>query len=397
MGNKNSHVETIDRRGKRLIFSEITENVYKTRHKQYQNNKDLIIETMKKKYERESANHFLKMEFDEGFGRESEHSDPPKALNYNLRYISKSDHSNNHIYYETPLSNSFIGTILESYNKHIPLELKPDHIWFNIMGNLAHYIDKNSEKFRPYFVNFDGKKELTINTMYDVMSLSPSNDDVWDKLFDQIHNLIKSNVKNDLAEWSIPDFSTSTKKDKLIGKFILMAACKNFFSYGFSTCCGIPKITILGTQDDWILLKKKLDKLDIFNDSVLSDWKTKLCTVLDHFIDSFNNNVDKEFWGRIMSVKSTFGSGATTYYSGWSTVFNPFEEYGTYLLNEKNGIYQTISVDNIMSSYVDFDVTLTNDVSNEKCKVKGVVGCFGELYDKTNNILTPAFEFALLD
>lgn len=390
MGNKTSNNKSSE--GNQIIFNEIKENTYNpVYNKKFDSNQQLIKHNLMDKYKKdvknyESTKHYNKI-YEDG---KVEMEENPIELNYNFRYVSTNEDK---VYYKSSLTNNFVGTLLDAYNDHIPLELKPDHVWFSIMSNLSHYIDKNSEKFRSQFVDFDGKKELSVETQHNVLS-TELDDKTWSSLVDQMHNLIKLNINNGLAEWSIPDFSTTTEKDKLIGKFILMATCKHYFSYGFRTCCGIPKITLLGTVDDWILLKDRLNKFDIFGDENLSDWKTKLCEVLDHFIQSYSNPPDIEFWGKIMSVKSTFGSGASTYYSGWSTVFNPFSEYGRYLLT-KDGIYQTIDVDDINTSYVTFDVTLDDGIS--KLKAKGIVGCFGELYESSTNTLSPAFEFALLD
>lgn len=357
-----------------LIFDNIQEKKYvQGESRKVNSNQQLIVDSLK--------------QIDQTFSKENKYN-----LNYNFKYISKEDKGT---YYKTILSNHFVGTLLEAYNNHIPLQLTPDAVWFSIMSNLSHYIDKNSKQFREFFVDFDGKKELNVTTDYDLFALSVKDYKVWDKLFDQMHELIKSNTKNNLAEWAIPNFSTTTQKDIIIGKFILMAACKNYFKYTFSTDCGIPKITLLGTVDDWILLKKKLDTFDIFNDMKLSNWKRKLCTVLDHFIESFNGKKDIDFWGRIMSVEKTFGSGATTYLSGWSTIFNPFDSKGRYILLGQDGIYNQMDIKHVIFSCVDFDVHLDNNGCEQV--VKAVVGCFGSSYNETTNTLKPTFDFALLD
>lgn len=357
-----------------LIFDNIKENKYtQNETRKVNSNKQLIIDTLK------HINNTQKKE-------------NQTNLNYNFKYISQQEEGS---YYKTSLSNHFVGTLLESYNNHIPLELKPDTVWFSIVGSLSHYIDKNSKQFRQFFVDFDGKKELEVKTNYDLFALSEKDYKVWDKLFDQMHELIRANTKNNLAEWAIPNFSTTTEKDNIIGKFILMAACKNYFTYTFSTECGIPKVTLLGTVDDWILLKKKLDTFDIFDDIKLSHWKRKLCTILDHFIESFNGKKDIDFWGKIMSVDRTFGSGATTYFSGWATVFNPFDTKGHYVLLGQNDVYCQINIKHITFSCIDFDVNLNNNGCVHL--VKGVVGCFGSSYKSDTNTLSPTFDFALLD
>ena len=41
----------------------------------------------------------------------------------------------------------------------------------------------------------------------------------------------------------------------------LMSAMKNYFSYVMSTYCGIPSITVRGTEEDWVSLRNRTDAL----------------------------------------------------------------------------------------------------------------------------------------
>ena len=58
----------------------------------------------------------------------------------------------------------FIGAVLQAYNKHYELILKPDDVWMAILVQLSFYVNKYAEDLRHKFVSHDGQKTLTIHT-----------------------------------------------------------------------------------------------------------------------------------------------------------------------------------------------------------------------------------------
>ena len=49
-----------------------------------------------------------------------------------------------------------------SYMHHLPLCLSPDDVWIVIMQGFCAYMNNNAEKLRKKFVDFKGKKLLTV-------------------------------------------------------------------------------------------------------------------------------------------------------------------------------------------------------------------------------------------
>ena len=49
-----------------------------------------------------------------------------------------------------------------SYMHHLPLCLSPDDVWTVIIQGFGMHMEKNAEKLREKFVDFDGKKELKV-------------------------------------------------------------------------------------------------------------------------------------------------------------------------------------------------------------------------------------------
>ncbi|KAG6816884.1 hypothetical protein H0H87_002004 [Tephrocybe sp. NHM501043] len=95
------------------------------------------------------------------------------------------------------------------------------------------------------------------------------------------------------------------------------------------TCCGIPLITLDGTQDDWQSILTRIDKLHEFGDEP-TEWAGMLRAILRRFVRAFDAGgpeTDKEFWERMVHEKR--GSG-TYWLGGWLSVFCAWDSKGTF-------------------------------------------------------------------
>src|SRR5207302_1169823 len=146
----------------------------------------------------------------------------------------------------------------------------------------------------------------------------------WNYLIDQMSLQLENRTKGDVREWILPDFSTTTEKDRLIGGIALMGALKMYFEYEFILSCGIPKVTLDGTLDDWKLLRKKADGILLYgkDEPDLLKWHSILVPILDEFVESYQGNVRKDFWDQI-AVTKYVGCGSKEL-TGWILAFVPF-------------------------------------------------------------------------
>ena len=62
-------------------------------------------------------------------------------------------------------SQAFLHTCLTSFGRHLPLALKPDHIWSLITYGFAKHVDQNAEALRANFVQHEGKKRCSLPTV----------------------------------------------------------------------------------------------------------------------------------------------------------------------------------------------------------------------------------------
>jgi hypothetical protein len=73
---------------------------------------------------------------------------------------------------ETPIKKSLLkytrgshglaAAILHAYNRHQHLCLTPDDVWLTIAQGVSRHINLNAERFRHYFVDHEGKKEILV-------------------------------------------------------------------------------------------------------------------------------------------------------------------------------------------------------------------------------------------
>ena len=194
---------------------------------------------------------------------------------------------------------SFLEGMLTAYKQDRPIVISPDIIWLLISQGFARHITNNSEKFRKDFVNFEGKKELTV-IVRNITLGKPNND--WEQVFPQFSEQIASNTNKELVDILNADFSTTTPTTQIATQITIMESFKNYFDYKVVMLgCGIPKITIEGTTEDW---EKVLEKTKYIAKYDLKWWTSELEPILKEIIKATKGDFKKKFWMNM--VKNMF-------------------------------------------------------------------------------------------
>jgi hypothetical protein len=90
--------------------------------------------------------------------------------------------------------------------------------------------------------------------------------------------LIDKNIRN----WLIPDFTTTTDNDIVIASMTMMATFKDYFDYRGRTGCGFPSVTLLGEEEDWKNMRRRLGLLTSGSyGERLTTWSKLLVPMLD--------------------------------------------------------------------------------------------------------------------
>ena len=177
---------------------------------------------------------------------------PEDILAHSLNPNKKYAYSDSNV----PILNGFYT----AHTNHYPIRIKPDDIWLLIVQAFSNYINANSERLRHYFVDFDGKKQLTVE--YDLSSIDQVNRKVLENFSEQINEKMKEYLGEKLVDILTPNFSTSTYDSKIIGKISIMGAFKKYFDYEMMLIgCGTPYIILEGTAQDYKEIINKAKEL----------------------------------------------------------------------------------------------------------------------------------------
>jgi len=225
--------------------------------------------------------------------------------------------------------NGFVLGILLAYNSHHNLVIRPDDVWIAIVSQLNFYINAHAEELRDKFVSHNGKKNLVV-----VSTASIDDVDFGDlavQMSEQIHNNVKD---KSLVPWVLPNFSTTTANDTVICSALIMSTLKQYFRYIMMCGCGIPSITLQGTQADWQSILDRIDKIPEFG-SEPAEWSAMLRAILRRFVRAFDAGgpqADRDFWERIVHEEA--GSG-TYHLSGWISAFCAWDHEGAFFSSRK--------------------------------------------------------------
>ena len=211
------------------------------------------------------------------------------------------DHSLNpnqnlaYMYSNVPLLNGFYT----AHTNHCPIRIKPDDIWLLIVQAFSNHVNANSEELRSFFVNFDGKKTLTVK--YPLSDISEVNRKVLEDFSEQINKQMIEYLGEEILDTLTPDFSTTTYDSKIIGKISIMGAFKKYFDYEMMLCgCGIPYIILEGTADDY---KKILEKAKSLKKYHFGWYIEKILPHIQKMIDAKEGKIDVDYFKNMIQKK----------------------------------------------------------------------------------------------
>jgi len=215
--------------------------------------------------------------------------------------------SENRLFYYQDYDKGFFNTILSAYAHHWDLRTSPDDWWYTIVRRVALAIDNNSNKesVRDFFVDHEGKKELRVELGQSLYTA----DYTW--FFQQMTNQVDANIKKkEYVRTMRSDFGTSTSEHQIATNIAIMSSVQEFFQFIGGIACGIPRVDMLGSLEDWQKLKSKFESLSDLLEPIKADigldspwWKTA-GDVFEKLLKTYQGNPNKEWWKRIIVDES---------------------------------------------------------------------------------------------
>lgn len=222
-------------------------------------------------------------------------------------------------------SHPFFDGMHRAYADHRPFVLTPDAVWLLICQGFSNHVNNNAEKLRHLFVDFEGKKKLTVRCS-DIFLNNP--DSPWEKYFPRFTSQIASYVGDSLVSVLASDFSTSTLTTRTASQITAMASMKEYFEYEMVFCiCGIPKVILEGTPADW---QRIIDGVQFLRRYEMDWWVDEMLPVLEKIKRASEGEVDKKFWRGMFKLheeqRDGDCGGTDTYdiFDGWVVKFYPY-------------------------------------------------------------------------
>lgn len=218
--------------------------------------------------------------------------------------------------------NSFFNGMYAAYADHRPFVLSPDMVWLLISQGFARHVNANPELLRKHFVDFSGKLSLVVESEDGLTSDAKK----WEAIFPKFTSQIAEHTGEELISILTSDFSTTTSIERVASEITIMEAMEPYFEFvHMLVVCGIPKITLEGTPEDWQKILDKTRKLEEYN---LKWWTGELEPLLQEFVRASNGDVDKNFWRNMFKYHSQEKYGAPNIIDGWIVKFFPYNKDG---------------------------------------------------------------------
>lgn len=220
--------------------------------------------------------------------------------------------------------NGLVATVHEAFANEVALALSPDHIWAAITQAVAIHVNENAEQLRNVFVAREGKEDIIVR--HDGLTFGYAKSP-WHEVFHVFADRLRNAIKEpELVDVALGNYSTTGPIESIVHTLALMDTLQAYFEYTVLTLCGIPRIDLLGTADDWRRVRANAERL--LQMVRMDNWDGELLPVLDQFVALASGTADKQrattFWQRLYAVGGADGSGVTPYCTGWLLVFFPF-------------------------------------------------------------------------
>lgn len=278
-----------------------------------------------------------------------------------------------------------LAGFLQAYQEHRPVTISPDIMWLLICQGFTRHVDNNAEALRNKFVDFEGKKELTV--IREVPSLEIE-DFPWESIFPEFVQKIDSCVGKDLVSTLSADFTTTTLTSLISSQITIMAAMKEYFKYKVIMIgCGLPSVTIEENIEDW---KKILQKLDNLAQYDLKWWTDELKPIIQEIIKTKQGKMDRQFWMNMVRFHTKGIYGNLDNIDGWLVKFYPYDRHG-----KRTNLKNISNIDILPDEIARVPFTFVIPKKNKTYKLEFWAGFMGLSQDPETFNLKPEIGWAI--
>lgn len=222
----------------------------------------------------------------------------------------------------------FVLAIHRAFSEHRTLRLTPDDIWTVITQGIGQHVNMNHEKLRSHFVGYEGKKDVVVVRNEFVRGRTTRSD--WMGVAEEWAQKARALQTPTGAEFTgrmIQSFSTTQPIHTLGYNAAVLSTLGNYMSYKLQTYCGIPRVELIGTVEDWKQLHESVQKLNLGGLGI-EQWDRRLLDVTAALHRARSNaatgSVDQQdaaFFRSIYKYESRSGGDVV---SGWVCQLFPY-------------------------------------------------------------------------
>lgn len=231
-------------------------------------------------------------------------------VGYELQAVSANLKGKNLVYRG---NNAFVQTVHEAFASHRPLSIGPEDILMLLAQGVSQHVNTNFIQLKDKIFVDAKPTELVVRN--DELAQTP---EAWASLLHSYTQEVKPNLKLDLSPFFESDLSTTTSEIRTALEIVGLETYKKVYTYVAETGCGIPKIELRGSVEDWEKVQSRLSALHKVD---MEWWAKALTPVLSEFINAKKGNINLEFWQSIYKNDVDYGEEII---SGWIVLFFPY-------------------------------------------------------------------------
>lgn len=199
------------------------------------------------------------------------------------------------------------------YDTHTRFSLAPEVVWYTILAEVGAAVRMSPAKYERIFTTKPRERQ-TVRVFIDEFVYGKPND--WTGGIAQFDGALRAALPDGIAERTLLRFSTSNAVTDVALLLALMNAASPFYDFRMTTRCGIPRVRLEGTHEDWKRVHAGASALsEVFDD--LAGYFHVLLPVLSSIAETAGGaRPEGAFWNNMYKVNH--GSGGP-YIDGWLT------------------------------------------------------------------------------
>ena len=148
------------------------------------------------------------------------------------------------------------------------------------------------------------RSSMVLNHSYDFSTSGTMNNREWISKIKEFTAIITGNVLSDDSNklLTATNFTGTTRNEEMSCKMAAINVLTTSYKWHESFESGFPSITLNGTKDDWITLKRKTENIleKKCDRAFARKWSESLIPILDRFIGAFDGDIDCVFWNSMI-------------------------------------------------------------------------------------------------